>query len=1275
MTKNNAALRILQEQDLIDSSKMLIIFGSSFPLDQEYTQICTNINRIKIAMEIGQTVILCNLSNLYESLYDALNQNYSTYGGKRYVDLGLGTHRVKCRVHEDFRLIVVAEDKEVYEKFPIPLINRLEKHFLGMETMTTPAQEAILGELKDWTRQFCEVQISVYARHKVRQFTPEDAFIGYHEDVIASMIMRYSTSEEDWHEENLITKVKESLLLCATPDAVSRLSETNLPEKEKEWLFETYYMEQKHDCLSSFLSSVPPECQLIQVTTRSSLLTMSGKDLLAEEIGVAPKQIDIMSLVQFNTENQFSKGVEDFLDGGADMLLIQSEIFLDDRQNLVECARYNVSELIKKHKTRKTIVFVLHVPRVAGGCFNGLCVHPWISVHIDELRRSEDHNIDVFRLKDQSVPEVLEQNLVNFEKLLIECLPKAASSVKQGDNRMQERIEILVGMVDSESDNDVHYFKALRSLILGAIKDNSKQGHQPEKWLVKIAINSEFLKEGNTFQKAIWLHLADIVTPILTQVISFCDLDCGLNLLTSSSSDWVSTAFLEMLTLSTLNEMKRTAGYGGGEGTFESKFPMSRYLVSTIDSWSDSDEKQNCAKLQAMLQGIPQASIIKYCFDRPFEGLQKYLHDFVHIKFSKFTGISDMVTEFICSELFKLTKIVFEEKKEMLKMETNFASTTLQENESDFSAMETDENSPWMDFINPADVHVAYETYKKRLNFAFTLCVIMPEIPKRLIEKQTFEADFKGFEVLLKGFEPDADSLCYPANRQSWINKVKRVEHLYHQLKNLSLPEASNKAMPEIKAQLRRLLIVRMYLKHLADLDGDDEKMTEMICKRVKGLSVKMKNNDLKSAKAFRKLTVFLESLNEEVGRIHFGGQDVCIVCKEDMKEPVQLECKHWGCEECLIDHFAQDQAKDWLCPETYCDFVVPKTFNFAPTLGSQVATKRHATFKKKVNSFFLEVLQTFVFQEEPPHEDVIDLLMSFIVTEKLPKDFLVDGKRTKQISPFAGHCIDATPIIRSFILQVMLLSGDQNQIQKHLGKFLQEEKKFVRDPSSFLELYLLIVYCLEDYLSRGDHEDKPVDNNRGYLISERFAYQCLKLSTDAARFEEEIDKLTHVARARLAMATIAEVLRAVLERGGPEENQSKFLNSMTPFVVDHPVSECLKRFLVRIMVHRYRRDIICEWKNSHLFLDLLPKEILESGYDDSSDSFLVLGPEYKRIRDSLRLALTTENFEGYIDNMRHQTFGLFWNLAFHYNCVQNRVPRTKLDPMLQELTHAFPGM
>ena len=34
-----------------------------------------------------------------------LFQYYAMLGGERYVDLGLGTHRVKCRVHRQFRFV------------------------------------------------------------------------------------------------------------------------------------------------------------------------------------------------------------------------------------------------------------------------------------------------------------------------------------------------------------------------------------------------------------------------------------------------------------------------------------------------------------------------------------------------------------------------------------------------------------------------------------------------------------------------------------------------------------------------------------------------------------------------------------------------------------------------------------------------------------------------------------------------------------------------------------------------------------------------------------------------------------------------------------------------------------------------------------------------------------------------------------------------------------------------------------------------------------------
>ena len=68
-------------------------------------QVCQNINQIKICMETGRTVILLNSENLYESLYDVLNQYYIKHADSRYVDLGLQSHRVKCRVDNKFKYV------------------------------------------------------------------------------------------------------------------------------------------------------------------------------------------------------------------------------------------------------------------------------------------------------------------------------------------------------------------------------------------------------------------------------------------------------------------------------------------------------------------------------------------------------------------------------------------------------------------------------------------------------------------------------------------------------------------------------------------------------------------------------------------------------------------------------------------------------------------------------------------------------------------------------------------------------------------------------------------------------------------------------------------------------------------------------------------------------------------------------------------------------------------------------------------------------------------
>ncbi|XP_076008326.1 E3 ubiquitin-protein ligase rnf213-beta isoform X2 [Genypterus blacodes] len=184
LTTNNAALHILQQQIFAkgDNPSPEIVFGSGFPKDQEYAQICRNVNRVKTCMETGRPVILLNMQNLYESLYDALNQYYVYLGKQQYVDLGLGSHRVKCRVHASFRLMVVEDQKKVYELFPVPLINRLEKHRVDRSTDLSPWQHRVLNKLKDWVQDF--------AGEASNDFKLSDTFVGFHGDACASALLQ-----------------------------------------------------------------------------------------------------------------------------------------------------------------------------------------------------------------------------------------------------------------------------------------------------------------------------------------------------------------------------------------------------------------------------------------------------------------------------------------------------------------------------------------------------------------------------------------------------------------------------------------------------------------------------------------------------------------------------------------------------------------------------------------------------------------------------------------------------------------------------------------------------------------------------------------------------------------------------------------------------------------------------------------------------------------------------------------------------------------------------
>ena len=71
----------------------------------------------------------------------------------------------------------------MYDEFPTPLINRLEKHFVLYSSVLEGWQLDTLKDLEEWIKNFSHV----------RSFKEKDAFVGYQKDVAAAVVFQASS--------------------------------------------------------------------------------------------------------------------------------------------------------------------------------------------------------------------------------------------------------------------------------------------------------------------------------------------------------------------------------------------------------------------------------------------------------------------------------------------------------------------------------------------------------------------------------------------------------------------------------------------------------------------------------------------------------------------------------------------------------------------------------------------------------------------------------------------------------------------------------------------------------------------------------------------------------------------------------------------------------------------------------------------------------------------------------------------------------------------------
>lgn len=1267
LTRNYVALRILQ-QTFFKTDQPEIIFGSSFPKDQEYTQICRNINRVKICMETGKMVVLLNLQNLYESLYDALNQYYVYLGGQKYVDLGLGTHRVKCRVHPDFRLIVIEEKDVVYKHFPIPLINRLEKHYLDINTVLEKWQKNIVEELKVWVEKFIDVKAEQFlARPK---YSPSDVFIGYHSDTCASVVLQ--VIEQLGHEaligeryQKVSEQAKSVLLDCATPDAVVRLNASALGQFTAQSLSEEYYYRQQHnsfaDLLQAHLRTMDSERHAIftEITTFSRLLTSHDCELLESEVKDWAVKLTILSLQQFDTEYSFLKEVRNCLAHTASckILVIQTD-FEDGSQSaqLIASAKYSAMNEINKIQGNKNYILVNFITKLSrmgsGTSYVGFHGGLWHSVHIDDLRRSTVMVSDITKLQDVAIsqlfkPEdpakvevgrraqeddeeameteavtsqqVAEMQILDTTRLLKSCIQGAVGMIRDQNEDCQrsvQRVSILLSLLD---ENTTFLLVAKMRLYVLLMKQEENAICNVKDWVVREASNQDALQEAGTFRQTLWKRVQGAVTPLLASVISCVDRDGNLDLLVNPHCP----SWARELWMFIFNDVK-----------------LLNIPLVTIDTRSKGEMSYIVVQNYINLPEKASNSV-------PFSWrIKDYLEElWVHTQY--ITGNAGLAKKLL--ELFQktplgsfLAQFTVDQQQELLQcylkdflLLTMRVSTWEQLNVLQMALWscinQLNAGMPEKEVSLPL-VHLAYHRFRNRLQNFSRILTIHPPILLSLTkgtENHNWARREMSLDVLaaVACVEMLTENLLKPSP-QAWLQTVKNLSMPLELLCSEGYMQdcgmMTGTLIRDIRTHWNRIFSISLFVEHvLLETESQIPELRELVTDYVSLLNkCLLENSDMKTHRPFLAVMTTLRKCKDQVSEsfTRFGVQP-CPICLGDAQDPVCLPCDHVFCLRCIKVNLTQGHMGCPLCSTDLPD-------RYSPTVSQEhrEVIEKHARFRQMCNSFFVDLVTTMCFKDNsPPQKEVVKDLLSLLFVEKELLREAPQRRRehTKSLSPF-DDVVDKTPVIRSVVLKLLLkysFCDVKEYIQTYLSEL--EKKPFLAEDKT--ELYMLFSNCLEDSI----HE-----KNNAFFIRDELKYlqEEGQFLTTYPRVgysrwpagEASVEHLQEMARIRLCLDKASEILAELQDGSEMAEEKRRYLKQVERFCA-RVQNDWYRVYLVRKLTSQQGMEFVQSLsKEGHPAHWVFPKEVITQQRDHPGqmDRYLVHGNDYKAVRDAVAKAI-----------------------------------------------------
>eukprot|EP00004_Rigifila_ramosa_P001109 TRINITY_DN1107_c0_g1_i3.p1 TRINITY_DN1107_c0_g1~~TRINITY_DN1107_c0_g1_i3.p1 ORF type:complete len:6204 (+),score=1430.96 TRINITY_DN1107_c0_g1_i3:1580-18613(+) len=583
ITINDAALPLVLGCKLLSEKDTTVLIGSQFKEDASELQLVQQINEVKNAMAAGTTVVLLNHDNIYEALYDVLNQRYlyktDERSGKikKMLRLAIGSRSQLCPVEDGFKIVVIAEQRHVYEDLDLPLLNRFEKQILTALELLGTRQIAAVRDLSSW----CE---SILQETGLDNY--QAVFCGFTDDTIPSLVLNLTNYNDEYDADSCLgfNLARPKRMLAATAMPIAMMHSTILQDALASAASgDSLLYFRRHADLAAILDNYVTPAPAAESDDMSAdrftplpggalcvVLTHSPSSHLHMALSgpaFAERTISVLQLAELSSEKQLVTRLHDFLEGGLSpstktpaLLVVQCDPIACS-PSLINHARYLCVQqrsrlytaMVPPASRERHVVFLVHLPPGAADRvrFYPLSFHPpWSYVFVDDLRSDSQESLSTLAMLQQSALDLVQSQRLSvrqiirtgFQFALSSCVPPQLTPTELShlkgvslDQLFQmfsyvgriKLVQRLLGNLETETPGP--FYQLVETFVTAVLEANNHVDSKGMHSHVSMVCRGDFV--GGSLRQSLVAALKEMVLRAVSVALQDLDVNFNIHLL------------------------------------------------------------------------------------------------------------------------------------------------------------------------------------------------------------------------------------------------------------------------------------------------------------------------------------------------------------------------------------------------------------------------------------------------------------------------------------------------------------------------------------------------------------------------------------------------------------------------------------------------------------------------------------------------------------------------------------------------------------------------